>query len=78
MKEKTPLSHHGHTKLCPFRCLISRCQNSKYEVSKSNSWKISSFYKWELFLTMSYTINPSTLLVTKKSFMTMIFFSNYQ
>ena len=25
-KKKTPLSHHGHTKLRPFRCLISRPQ----------------------------------------------------
>ena len=26
MKKKTPLSHHGHTKLFDFRCLISRPQ----------------------------------------------------
>ena len=32
-------------KLCAFRCLISRPQNSKSEVLKSNSWKITSFLK---------------------------------
>ena len=57
MKEKTPLSHKETSK-------------SQSEVSKSNSWKITSFSKTmllkrELFLTMLYTINSSLLLVTK-------------
>ena len=57
--------------------------NSKSEVSKSNSWKITSFLKTtsiqrELFLTMFYTINLSPLLVIKKGVMIIIFLSNYQ
>ena len=56
--------------------------NSKSEVSKSNSWKITSFLKTkslqrELFLTMFYTINLSPLLVTKKGIMIIIILSNY-
>ena len=44
--------------------------NSKLEVSKSNSWKMTSFLKTtplqrEPFLTMFYTINLAPLLVTK-------------
>ena len=30
---------------CAFRCLTSSPQHSKYEISKSNSWKITSFLK---------------------------------
>ena len=84
MKEKLPLSH----KLCAFRWLISRPQqawtsSSKSEVSKSNSWKITSFSKTmalqrEPFLTIIYTINLSPLLVTKKGFMPIIILSIYQ
>ena len=56
-----------HTKLCAFRCLISK---SNSEVTKSNSQKITSFSKTtllqrELFLIMFYTIKSSPLLVTK-------------
>ena len=45
--------------------------NSKLEVSKSNSWKITSFSKTtslqrEPFLTMFYTINLSPLLFYKE------------
>ena len=32
-------------KLCAFRCLISGPQILNFEVSKSNSWKITSFTK---------------------------------
>ena len=57
--------------------------NSKLEVSKSNSLKITSFSKTmslqrELFLTMFYTINLFPLLVIKKGFMMIIISSNYQ
>ena len=57
--------------------------NSKLEVLKSNSQKITSFSKTtllqrELFLTIFYTINLSPLLVIKKSFMMIIILSNYQ
>ena len=53
--------------------------NSKSEVTKSNSLKITSFSKStslqrEPFL----TINLSPLLVTKKGFMLVIILSNYQ
>ena len=66
MKEKTPLSHEV---VC-FQMLDFETSNSKLEVSKSNSWKITSFSKTtslqrEPFLTMFYTINLSPLLVTK-------------
>jgi hypothetical protein len=45
--------------------------SSKLEVSKSNSWKITSFLKTmalqrELFLTMFYTINLSPLIAPRK------------
>ena len=57
--------------------------SSKSEVSKSNSWKITSFSKAmalqrEPFLTMFHTINLSPLLITKKGFMLITIFSNYQ
>ena len=70
-------------KLCAFRCLISRPQNSKLEVSKSNSWKATPFSKTtslqrEPFLTMFYTTNLSPLLVTKLGFMLTIILSNNQ
>ena len=63
MKEKTRLSHE-------VQMLDFDTSNSKPEVSKSNSWKNTSFSKTtplqrELFLTMIYTINLSPLLVTK-------------
>ena len=58
MKEKTPLSHEV---VC-FQIVDFETLNSKSEVSKSNSWKITSFSKTTLlqgepFLTMFYTIN---------------------
>ena len=79
MKEKTPLSH----KVVCFLMLDFETSNSKFEVSKSNSWKITSFSKTttlqgEPFLTMFYTINLSPLLVIKKGFMMIIILSNYQ
>ena len=58
--------------------------NSKLEVSKSNSWKITYLSKTtslqrELFLAMFYTINLSpALLVIKKGFMMIIVLSNNQ
>ena len=57
--------------------------SSKSEVSKSSSWKITSFSKTmalqrEPFLTMFYTINLSALLVIKKGCMLIIILSNYQ
>jgi hypothetical protein len=57
-------------KLCAFRCLISGPQILNFEVSKSNSWKITSFTKTtplqrEPFLTMFYTTNLSPIVVTK-------------
>ena len=53
-----------------FQMLDFGTSNSKSEVSKLNSWKITSFLKNTLFqrkpfLTMFYTINLSPLLVTK-------------
>ena len=57
--------------------------NSKSEVLKSNSRKITSFSKTMLlqrepFLTMFYTNNSSPLLVTRKlGFMLIIILSNY-
>ena len=79
LKEKTPLSHED---VC-FQMLDFGTSNSKLEVSKSNSWKITSFSKTmalqrELFLTMFYTTNLSPFLVTKKGFMRIIILSNYQ
>ena len=79
MKEQTPLSHEV---VC-FQMLDFEIANSKSEVSKSNSWKITSFSKTtslqrEPFLTMFYTINLSPILVTKKGFMLIIILSIYQ
>ena len=79
MKEKTPLSHEVGC----FLMLDFETSNSKLEVSKSNSWKITSLAKTaslqrELFLTMFYTINLSPLLVIKNDFMMIIILSNYQ
>ena len=64
-------------------CVLSDASNSKSEVSKSNSWKVTSFSKTtslqrELFLTMFCTINLSPLLVIKKGIMMIIILSNYQ
>ena len=78
MKEKTPLSHHGHTKLCAFICLISRPQILNLRYRNQVRVKLLFFLKTrslqrELFLTMFYTINLSTLLVIKKGFMIIIF-----
>ena len=60
-----------------------KTSSSKFEVTKSNSWKITSFSKTmalqrEPFLTMFYTINLSPLLITKKGFMRIIILCNYQ
>ena len=79
MKEKTPLSHEV---VC-VNMVGFETSSSKLEVSKSNSWKITSFSKTMAlkrapFLTMFYTINLSPLLVTKKGFMLIIILSNYQ
>ena len=59
MKEETPLSHEV---VC-LQMLDFETSNSKSEVSKSNSWKITSFSKTtshqrEPFLTMFYTYQP--------------------
>ena len=74
-RKKTPLSHEV---VC-FQMLDFETSNSKSEVSKSNSWKITSFSKStslqrEMFLTMFYTINLSPLFVTKWGF---IYADNY-
>ena len=78
MKEKKILSHHGHRKLYAFRCLISIPQNNS-ELSRNRicgklllSRKIYTSHQRELFLTMFYTINLSSLLVIKKGFMMII------
>ena len=73
MTEKTLLSHEV---VC-FQMLDLENSNFKLEVSKSNSWKITSFSKTTLlsrepFLTMLYTTNSSPLLVTKWGFMLII------
>ena len=47
-----------------FRMLDFENSNSKSEVSKPNSMKITSLQR-ELFLTMFYTVKLSPLLVTK-------------
>ena len=65
-RKKTPLSH----KVVCFQMLDFETSNSKLEVSKSNSWKITPFSKTtslqkERFLTMFYTVNLSPLLITK-------------
>ena len=80
MKEKTPLSDEV---VC-FQMLDFETSSSKSEVSKSNSWKITSFSKTTplhgggAFLTMFYTTNLSPLLITKSGFMLIIILSNYQ
>ena len=80
MKEKkTPLSHEV---VC-VQMVDFETSSSKSEVSKSNSWKITSFSKTmalqrELFLTMFYTINLFPSLLTKKGFMIIIILSNYR
>ena len=79
MKEKTTLSHEV---VCIY-IVDFETSSSKSEVSKSNSWKISSFLKTialqsEPFITMFYTIHLSPLLVTKKGFMPIIILSYYQ
>ena len=78
-EKKTPLSHEV---VC-FQMLDFETSNFKSEVSKSNSWKITSFVKTTLlqrepFLAMYYTINLSPLLVTKRGFKLIIILSNYQ
>ena len=77
MKEKPPLSH----KVVVCQMLDFETSNSNSEVSKSNSWKITSFWtttllQRESFLTMFYTINISPLLNTKKGFMLIIILKN--
>ena len=67
MKEKKPC----HTKLCAFRCLISRPQilnlRSRNQIRGNVllSQKLRHFREREAFLTMFYTVNLSPLLVTK-------------
>ena len=66
MKEKTPFSHEV---VC-FQFLDFETSKSNFEVSKSNSLKITSLSETmilqrEPFYTMFYTINLSPLLVTK-------------
>ena len=66
---KTPLSHE----VVRFLMLDFETSNSKLEVSKSNSWKITSFSKTkslqrELFLTMFYTINLSPITCNQERF----------
>ena len=61
---KNTLSHEG---VC-FQMLDFETSNFKSEVSKSNSWKITSLtmsLQRELFLTMFYTINLYPLLIIK-------------
>ena len=70
-------------KVVCFQMLDFETSNSKSEVSKSSSWKITYLLKTkslqrELFLTMFYTINLSPILVIKKGFMIIIILSNYQ
>ena len=76
MKEKTHLSHEV---VC-FLMLDFETSNSKLEVSKSNSWKITfsktTSLQRELFLTMFFNFSP--LLIIKKGFMMIIILSNYQ
>ena len=79
MKEEKTLV----TRSCVVKMVDFETSSSKSEVSKSNSWKITSFSKTmalqrEMFLTMFYTINLSPLLVTKKGFMLIIISSNWE
>ena len=70
LRDMNEIKNNLVTRSC-FQMLDSETSNSKLEVSKSNSWKITSFSKTtslqrELFLTMfCFTINLSPLLVTK-------------
>ena len=64
MEENTPLSHEV---VC-FQMLDFETSNSKPEISKSSSWKITSFSKTtslkrEPVLTMFYTINARHCLL---------------
>ena len=73
-KKNTLVAPWSHEVVC-FQMLDFETSNSKSEVSKSNSWKITSFSKTtslqrELFLTMFYTINLSREVI--------IILSNYQ
>ena len=78
MKEKkTPMSHEA---VC-FQMLDFETSNSKLEVSKSNSWKITSVSKTtslqrEPFLKM-FSTSPLYPLPSK-FFMLQIILSNYQ
>ena len=79
MKEKTPASH---VVVC-FQMLDFETPNSKCEVLKLNSWKITSFSKTtslqrKPFLRIYNTTNSSPLLVNKYGFMLIIILSNYQ
>ena len=80
MKEE---KHTCHTKLCAFRCLISRPHilnlRSRNQVHGKLllSRKLHCLQR-EPFLTMFYTINSYPILVTKKGFMLIIILSNYQ
>ena len=80
MKEKNTIV----TRSCEyFQMLDFETSKSYSEVSKSNSWKTTSFSKTTLlqrepFLTMFYTINLCPLLVTKYGFMLIVTLSNYQ
>ena len=78
MKEKTSLS----LEVVCFEMLDFETSKSNSEVSKSNSWNITTFSKTnylqgEPFLTMFYTINSSPLLI-KYGFMLINILSNYQ
>ena len=69
-----------HEVVC-FQMLDFETSNSNREVSKSNSWKITSVSKSmslqrEPFLTMFYIINLSSLLLTKYGFILIIILSN--
>ena len=72
--------HPCHTKLCTFRCLISRPQILNLKSRNHIHGKLLVFLKTtslqrEPFLTLFYTINLSPLLVTKEGFMIIVIFS---
>ena len=80
MKEKTPLSH----KVMCFKMLDFETSNSKLEVSKSNSWKITSFSK-TIYVTSEGAVSHNVLYyqplpITRYQvrFMLIIILSNYQ
>ena len=80
-RKKNLLAPWSHKVVC-FQMLDFKTSNSKSEVSKSNSWIITSFSKTtslqrEPFLTMFYTTNLSPLLIIKKGFMIIIILGNY-